>query len=132
MSQAPSEELEDVLLQARRCRDDFAEIAETIRSADLDRMDFQKLHEQWQRYYSESFQPLDRLLYEHAGFGTSGYEQLAPLAVSHYNTDRLFDVLADDIGSAPIGDAPVPERVEDLVAVSERLLKQLETAANMA
>lgn len=132
MSQPPSEELEDVLVQARHCRDEFADLAEMIQSDTLDRTDFPELHDQWRQYYVGSFQALDRLLYGHADEGTSGYEQFAPLAISHYNTDRLFDVLADDIGSAPVGDAPVPERIDDLIAVSERLLDQLETAASMS
>lgn len=103
------------------CLTAFLSVAEEIECVDILGVSFASFNMAWSKYYGGPFAQFDRLLCDYVQTGGDDYQHFLPVCISHYNTDRLMEVLGHEIGDGTFGESRIPERIDDLVAISKRL-----------
>ena len=114
-------ELEEAL---GRCRREYGRIIPEIE----DTLGISEVRALWDPYYFGPFRALDALLKHRAEAGDTMCLAYVPVSISHHNVHRLLEVLERDQPDGSLGDAPVPERVRDLLASLPRLQELLDDA----
>jgi hypothetical protein len=115
------------------CLVGLRQIAAQLNGDHIEATDVGSLGTIWDRYYFREFAQFDVLLRSHVVSGGNAYEPFLPISITHHNLHRLIEVLRTEIGDGPLGTTRVPERLNDLSEVSNRLMILLEdTSASEA
>lgn len=111
----------DLCSSVEMCAGSFEGVRMHLSTNDVETLLCSTLRQAWDNYYFGDFSRFDRMLETYVSAGGTDFRRFMPVSISHHNLHRLMEVLSGELGNQPLLSTRIPERIDDLRQVTEKL-----------